>query len=79
MNKRWLILILLFWVQIQTYAQCAMCNEAARTSTSAKPEEAQALNDGIVYLLFTPYLVIAIVVGLIIYTNRKSKKEERSM
>lgn len=78
MMKKCLLFGFLLLAQLQSFAQCAMCNETARTSTSTKMEEAEALNDGIVYLLVTPYLVIGTVIAIAIYMNKKAKKKQEA-
>ncbi|MFC5681670.1 hypothetical protein ACYE2N_07715 [Flavobacterium sp. MAHUQ-51] len=55
---------------ISTYAQCAMCRAAL--NNDANVEQAKAVNDGIVFLMAVPYLLVAIV-GYFIYKMRKSK------
>ncbi len=76
MIKRGVFFVLLAISQMQLFAQCAMCNETARTSTSTKMDEAEALNDGILYLLATPYLVIGTVIAIVIYMNKKAKRKQ---
>ncbi len=52
-------------------AQCAMCRAALETSDAGiKPE---AVNDGIVYLMIFPYLLVAFV-GYAIYRQRKKMR-----
>jgi len=52
-------------------AQCAMCRAALETSDAGiKPE---AVNDGIVYLMVLPYLLMGLV-GFAIYRMRKKAK-----
>ena len=51
-------------------AQCAMCR-AALAGESNKAQ-AQAVNDGIVYLMVIPYLLVA-GIGYYIYRMRKKK------
>ncbi len=51
-------------------AQCAMCR-AALTS-EGNTAKAQAVNDGIVYLMVIPYLLVA-GIGYYIYRMRKRK------
>ncbi|MCH1548484.1 MAG: hypothetical protein L7S44_08010 [Flavobacteriaceae bacterium] len=57
MNKKFYILfILLFTIDI-SFGQCAMCRavlESEEGQTSAK-----GINDGIMYLMAIPYLVVA--------------------
>jgi hypothetical protein len=51
-------------------AQCAMCR-AALTS-EGNVEKAAAVNDGIVYLMAIPYLLVG-VIGYVVYRMRKNK------
>ena len=54
-------------------AQCAMCRAALETSDAGiKPE---AVNDGIVYLMIFPYLLVALV-GYAIYRQRKKMRQK---
>jgi hypothetical protein len=54
-------------------AQCAMCRAALESSDAGiKPE---AVNDGIVYLMIFPYLLVALV-GYAIYRQRKKMKQK---
>jgi hypothetical protein len=56
---------------ISSYAQCAMCRAAlAGEGNKAK---AAAVNDGIVYLMVIPYLLVA-GIGYYIYRMRKKTK-----
>lgn len=57
---------------ISSYAQCAMCRAAL--GGDANMEKAQAVNDGIVYLMIIPYLLVA-VIGFLIYRMRKNKQK----
>ncbi len=52
-------------------AQCAMCRAAL--GGEQNKAQAQAVNDGIVYLMVIPYLLVA-GIGYAIYKMRKSKK-----
>ncbi|SHF71083.1 hypothetical protein SAMN05443549_10192 [Flavobacterium fluvii] len=53
-------------------AQCAMCRAALETEGNTA--KAQAVNDGIVYLMVIPYLLVA-GIGYYIYRMRKQKKQ----
>ena len=52
------------------HAQCAMCRAAIETEGDSS--KAEALNDGIVYLMIIPYALIA-AIGYYIYRMRKNK------
>ena len=54
-------------------AQCAMCRAALETEGNAV--KSQAVNDGIVYLMVIPYLLVG-GIGYYIYRMRKKKKQE---
>ncbi len=60
---------LLFFSTI-TNAQCAMCRASLESEGNAT--KAQAVNDGIVYLMVIPY-ILAAVLGYIIYRMYKNK------
>lgn len=66
--KRLIFLIVFFsFYSIQSVeAQCAMCRAVLETGADAKT--AEQLNDGIVYLMVIPYLLVG-VVGYIVYTR----------
>jgi hypothetical protein len=54
-------------------AQCAMCRAALAGDSNVK--KAEAVNDGIVYLMVIPYLLVA-VIGYLIYRMYQSKKKK---
>lgn len=57
---------------ISSYAQCAMCR-AALTSEGNK-DKAEAVNDGIVYLMVIPYVLVGII-GYVVYRMYRKKKK----
>lgn len=52
-------------------AQCAMCRAALEGEGNIK--KAEAVNDGIVYLMMIPYILVG-VVGVFIYRMFRKKK-----
>ena len=64
------LLLVSMFVPLSSYAQCAMCR-AALDGESNKAQ-AQAVNDGIVYLMVIPYLLVA-GIGYAVYRMRKNK------
>ena len=52
-------------------AQCAMCRAVLETEDGSK--QAEAVNDGIVYLMVFPYLLVA-VIGYVIYRSRRKAR-----
>ena len=53
-------------------AQCAMCRAALTSEGNAK--KAEAVNDGIVFLMAVPYVLVAII-GFIIYRMFRKKRQ----
>ncbi|MRX39726.1 hypothetical protein GJU43_10610 [Flavobacterium sp. LC2016-23] len=54
-------------------AQCAMCRAALAGDSNVK--KAEAVNNGIVYLMVIPYLLVG-VIGILIYRMYRSKKKK---
>ena len=65
--------ICIFLIGISANAQCAMCRAALSGDSNIK--KAEAVNDGIVFLMIIPYLLVAII-GFLIYKMYKSKKQK---
>ncbi|MHC5352901.1 hypothetical protein ACYSNX_01695 [Myroides sp. LJL115] len=65
----WLLVFTLL-SSFSTYAQCAMCRAALETEEGGV--KAEAVNDGIVYLMIFPYLLVGIAFFLT-YRVYKSK------
>lgn len=53
------------------YSQCAMCR--ASLESSGDTSQGEAVNDGIVYLMAIPYVIVA-VLGYVIYRMYKKKQ-----
>lgn len=62
--------LILFFIAVSVNAQCAMCRAALESSDSGI--KAESVNDGIVYLMIFPYLLVALI-GYAIYRLRKKK------
>ncbi|MCG8320917.1 MAG: hypothetical protein MI921_15550 [Cytophagales bacterium] len=55
------------------YAQCAMCRASVENNASnGDTALASSLNSGILYLFFTPYLLVGIVGFLWYYNSRRN-------
>ncbi|MFW0738626.1 hypothetical protein [Flavobacterium sp. T12S277] len=65
--------ICFFFIGISANAQCAMCRAALAGDSNIK--KAEAVNNGIVYLMVIPYLLVA-VIGVLIYRMYQSKKKK---
>ena len=74
MNSKLFILVLfLLLATFSAESQCAMCRAVLESDESGKA--AKGINNGIVYLMIFPYLLIA-GVGYTIYRSRKKEKED---
>ncbi|PJJ09554.1 hypothetical protein CLU83_2918 [Flavobacterium sp. 1] len=60
-----------FLIGISSYAQCAMCRAAL--SGDENKAKAAAVNDGIVYLMIIPYVLVG-ALGYYIYRMKKKKQ-----
>ena len=56
-------------------AQCPMCRATAETNLANGGTEGQGLNNGILYMLGMPYVLIG-VIAYVWYRNRKSAPTE---
>ncbi|WP_430614003.1 hypothetical protein [Flavobacterium sp. JP2137] len=70
------IVVFLFFIAttFTASAQCAMCRAALETEETGV--QAAAVNDGIVYLMIFPYLLVG-VVGYFVYRVVKKKKQNK--
>ena len=58
MRSRALVCLILLVGQMQSFAQCAMCKAVVESGDQGL---AAGVNDGIVYLMLFPYLLVAIL------------------
>ncbi|CAM2807860.1 hypothetical protein [Flavobacterium frigoris] len=68
-----LIFIVSLFFSLNVEAQCAMCRAAL--GGKENNVQAQAVNDGIVYLMAIPY-VLVVGIGYAVYRMRKNKKTD---
>ena len=71
--KFYVLLVASFFFWLNTNAQCAMCRAVLETEEGGI--KAEAVNDGIVYLMVIPYILVAIL-GYAIYRMKTKKKPE---
>lgn len=69
-RKQWMILGLLLLIPILCHPQCAMCR--AVLESEGDPGAAEAINDGIMYLMVIPYVLIG-GLGYFIYRGFRKK------
>ena len=80
MNKKILTLSLLFvavclLAPADIFAQCAMCKGVAETNLKQGGGDPVGLNNGILYMLCLPYLLVGSI-GLWWYRHRKKDREQ---
>lgn len=68
-------LIFFLFVSGNAFAQCAMCRAVLETEEGGV--KAAAVNDGIVYLMVIPYLLVA-VIGFLVYRVFQNKKAKNA-
>ncbi|AOW20844.1 hypothetical protein [Urechidicola croceus] len=68
--KKALLIVLFFMMKISSLAQCAMCKAVVE---SGEPEMAQGLNDGIMYLMVFPYILVGALLYFIYRYKMKTK------
>lgn len=80
MLKKMLITILmLMTATVVSYGQCAMCRTTIVNNVShGETTVAAYLNTGILYLFFTPYILVA-VIGFFWYRNSKLNDKDFSI
>ena len=71
-RKLGIIVSLILFATVSTEAQCAMCRAVLESEESG--EVAKGINNGIIYLMLFPYLLIA-GIGYAIYRSRQKNKE----
>ena len=69
-----LVFILLFVGGADLLAQCPMCRATAESNLANGGTEGQGLNQGILYLLGMPYVLVG-TVAFIWWRNRKKEHE----
>lgn len=72
-SKKVIFFLLASFFTLNTNAQCAMCRAVLETEEGGI--KAEAVNDGIVYLMVIPYILVAIL-GYAIYRMKTKKKPE---
>jgi len=66
--------LLVFFVSFEIEAQCAMCRAVLETEEGG--QAAKGINNGIMYLMIFPYLLIGGIAYIIFKSRRKSKIKE---
>jgi heme/copper-type cytochrome/quinol oxidase subunit 2 len=72
-NIKYVSLFLVLILANNSWAQCAMCRAVLESEEGGV--KAEAVNDGIVYLMAFPYILL-VVVSFVIYKIMKGKKKK---
>ena len=70
--KQFVILFSLLLMNIVAFSQCAMCKAVVETDLANGGTVAKGINNGILYLMVFPYLLL-LVVGYFFYKQYKKK------
>ena len=73
-NKKIILLLLSVIVSLRSFSQCAMCKAAVEADLESGGTKGAGLNEGILYLMAMPYLLM-LIFG-IFYTIQKRKKNQ---
>ncbi|GIV42107.1 MAG: hypothetical protein KatS3mg034_1417 [Vicingaceae bacterium] len=68
------IFIFFIFLNIVSFAQCAMCRASVESSQQAGETWANGFNSGILYLMAVPYVAFAVIAWLY-YKNYYSKNK----
>lgn len=71
---KYVFVLLIFLVGFSSSAQCAMCRAVLESEEGGT--KAEAINDGIVYLMIFPYVMVAIVFYVVYQMKFKKKKQK---
>lgn len=74
-HKGFYFLLCFFLYTLSSQSQCAMCRAALESEEGGV--QAQAINDGIVYLMVIPYVLVAAAAFAIYKIKFAKKKEEK--
>lgn len=68
------IFLLLFLLNRAAFAQCAICKAVVESADNPGGELAKGVNNGILYLMAVPYILL-FVIGYLIYRHFKRQKQ----
>lgn len=70
-----LIAVIILLSLFSAHAQCSMCQAVAESSRDAGSTNSNGINKGVMYLFFTPYLIIG-TVGYFWWKARKKAQAQ---
>jgi len=78
LKNKILLLALSVLSSLGTFAQCSMCRAIAESGRQAGGGWADGLNNGILYLMAFPYLLMG-VIGISWYRHKKMQNKPREL
>lgn len=76
--KKIAVFVLLILIKLSIYSQCAMCKAVVESNHQSGEIAANGINNGILYLMFIPYLLMG-TVGFFIYRHfQKNNQSEEA-
>ena len=76
--KNLVLIFLLVIVSNYTSAQCAMCKAAVESNLETGGVKGAGLNDGILYLMSIPYILM-LIFAIAFYYNKKTTNASRKV
>ena len=67
-TKKILVFLFFFLIKVSAYSQCAICKAVVESSG-----QGEGINNGIIYLMFIPYILIG-TIGYFIYKHHKKNQ-----
>lgn len=75
LNRLWMTFCMMLLVVQSSIAQCAMCRGSVESTVSAGDTSvASNLNLGILYLFFTPYVLLGVIALVWYRTSKRNAK-----
>ena len=79
LNRLWMTFCMMLLVLQSSIAQCAMCRGSVESTVSAGDTSvASNLNLGILYLFFTPYVLLGVIALVWYRTSKRNAKIKRA-
>ncbi|MBC8753096.1 hypothetical protein H2O64_00330 [Kordia sp. YSTF-M3] len=76
MKKKYILLLIIMLSVFSLEAQCAMCRAVLESESDLS--QAKGVNNGIVYLMAIPYILVA-TLGIFIYKKYNKKTAEKKV
>ncbi|GAB5540120.1 MAG: hypothetical protein Salg2KO_22230 [Salibacteraceae bacterium] len=77
MKKIIVLAILMVFILMDGYSQCAMCGAVAETAQKNGSDVAEGLNAGILYLMGIPYILL-MGIGVLMFRKLNQNRSEQS-